>query len=252
MLAANADKFDPVRVHIARGKGGARVFQEGRATRFGADENKARIRHAAQYGGPGINAKLRVFIGIIRGAEGDEAAPILGRFKINRHFIKAKPAAHRHPGFRQFEGFFDQQARIFRFDVGINQNVIYRLKPCGMRIAKPTAAKPRGAIGHDFKLIHGRAAAQFEQQIKIILGDIGRYLVIRPMRPPAEIRGFFKLRLNDIALPLIEGIAKHFEAVAIIGFKQGHAEIGDRVVSQIARQETDAPFARHMQGGGSG
>ena len=121
-----------------------------------------------------------------------------------------------------------------------------------MRIAKPTAAKPRGAIGHDFQLIHGRAAAQFEQQVKIILGDIGGHLIIRTIGPPAEIRGLFDLRLNDIPLPFVEGIAEYLEPIAVIGFKQGHAEIGDWVIAQIAGKETDAPFARHMQCGGGG
>ena len=130
VLATNADKFDPVRIYIAGGKGSARVFQEGRAARFGADEDEARIGDTAQHRRPGINTKRGVFVGVVGGAEGDIAAPILGRFKVNRHFVKAKPPANRHPGFRQFKRLFNQQARVFRFDVGINQDVINRLKPC--------------------------------------------------------------------------------------------------------------------------
>ena len=234
MLAANANKFDPVRVHIPLSESVACIFNEGNPTGFRADENEARIRHAAQHRRPGINAKPGVFIGVIGGAKGDETAPVLRDFKINWHFIKAKPPANGHPGFRQFEWLFNQKPRVFRFDVGINQDVIYRLEPCRMRIAEPTAAKPRWAVGHDFQLVHGRAAAQFKQQVQIILGDIRRHLIIRAMRPPAEIHSFLKLRLNDIPFPFIEGIAEYLEPIAIIFLKQGHAEIGDRVIAQIA------------------
>ena len=107
-----------------------------------------------------------------------------------------------------------------------------------MRIAQPARLPRGGAIGHRLQLVHVRGAAELDQHVEVVLGDLLRGVAGGDVRPPAVGRDLAGDEpLQRVLGPLVERVDEDLEALAINVVEERQGEVADRVLAQVRRHE---------------
>ena len=242
--APHRGELDPLAGHAAGLEGAPHVFPERRRAAFRAHEQEARALGAAHHLGPCGERVAAVLVGVVHGAEGDAPAAFLRRAGLDPDLlVKAQPAQH-HPGVRQRERCFEQQRRVFRLEVGVDQDVVDAAQARGVRVAQPADLHRCRAPGHHLELVHLGGGAELEQDVEVVVGDQLRRVARRDVGHAAEgVDGAGDVLLHLVRLAREPGVAVEREAGAVVALEQRQREVGHGVVAQVRGHDAhpDAP-----------
>src|SRR5579863_7039458 len=152
MAGRNGGKLDPISCDAVAFELACDILPEARGGGFRPHEEKTRSLDAPHHRGPEREQLLRVFVRIVHGSESQHAPPLLWQRALDRLVVKAD-RTQSDPAFRHLQRLLDEERRIIRLEIGIDQNIVDRLDAGGVWVAEPAHLHWRRAIGHYFEAI---------------------------------------------------------------------------------------------------